>query len=104
MSDARIDKQAVRQALREVMDPEVGVNILDLGLIYQVLVGDKGLVKVEMTMTTPACPLGSLITDNVRESLQHVPGVDDVEVTLVWDPPWSPGMMTEEARRQLGWS
>ena len=93
----------VRNALREVIDPELGVNIVDLGLVYGVDV-DGARVRVTMTMTSPACPLGDHLKDLVGSSIRaRVPDVEDVEVELVWDPPWIPELMSEEARRQLGW-
>jgi metal-sulfur cluster biosynthetic enzyme len=98
-----IGREALEQALRSVMDPEVGVNVYDLGLIYDVLAGDRGDLRVRMTMTTPACPVGSLLAEQVGEALRELPGVGSVEVELVWDPPWSPELMKPAARRQLGW-
>ena len=90
--------------MQEVIDPEVGVNVFDLGLIYEVWVGG-GTVRVKMTMTTPACPMGSYLTDNVREILlRRFPSIEEVEVELVWDPPWEPDMISDEAKRQLGWA
>ncbi len=91
-------------ALRGVNDPEVGVNIVDLGLIYSTeVLGNK--VRIAMTMTTPACPMHSYLTEEVREAIisQHEE-VEDVNVELVWDPPWSPQMISEKGKRQLGWS
>lgn len=94
--------EAVLDALREVVDPEIGVNVVDLGLVYGVEVQD-GVVRVRMTMTSPACPLGSYLAGEARERiLAHVPGAVAVDVALVWEPPWDPGMMSDAARRQLG--
>lgn len=85
------------------MDPELGVNIVDLGLVYDV-VADGGKVSVAVTMTTPACPLHAYVLEAVEYVLRRdLPEVREVDVRLVWDPPWHPGMMTAEARRQLGW-
>lgn len=105
MSDA-ITAETVSAVLSRVIDPEVGINIVDLGLIYEVLVNEDGTeMQVRMTMTTPACPMGSHISHEVREALQqHWPELRRVEVELVWDPPWSNERLSEEARRQLGWS
>ena len=97
-------EQEILQALRGVNDPEVGVNIVDLGLVYSTEIqGDK--VRVLMTMTTPACPMHSYLTEEVREAIliQHEE-VEDVNVELVWDPPWSPQMISEKGKRQLGWT
>ena len=98
-----IERERLEQALRSVVDPEVGVNIYDLGLIYEVLAGDEGDLRVRMTMTTPACPVGALLADQVRDALRALPEVREVEVELVWEPLWSPERMSEAARRQLGW-
>ncbi len=95
--------EAVRAALRLVVDPEVGVNVVDLGLIYDVTVSG-GDVQVRMTMTTPACPLGEALTEQAEATVrQHVAGVRSVSVDLVWEPPWEPSMMSGEAKKQLGW-
>lgn len=96
-----ITECAVRDALREVIDPELGINIVDLGLVYDVEI-DDARIQVLMTMTTPACPLGGYLQDLAASTIQsRVPGARDVVVTLVWDPAWDPGMMSAEARRQL---
>lgn len=93
----------VLAALQGVNDPEVGVNIVDLGLIYSTEInGDR--VRVVMTMTTPACPMHSYLTQAVRSSiLDRFEAVSAVAVDLVWDPPWSPRMISAEGKRQLGW-
>ncbi len=92
----------VMEALRQVVDPELGINIVDLGLIYNVDVQD-GDVRVTMTMTTPGCPLvGNLLGMADMVIRQTVPGVTTVEVELVWDPPWDPTRMSEAAKIQLG--
>lgn len=94
----------VLEALRAVIDPELGVNIVDLGLVYSVEVRN-GEVLVKMTMTTPACPLGTFLTDMVEAAIwQSIPEVESVRVELVWDPPWHPGMMSQAAKEQFGWA
>jgi len=99
-----VEKGHIEKALKGVIDPEVGVNIVDLGLVYDYRI-EADRVVVVMTMTTPACPLGGYLMDEVRETLlREVPGVGEVAVDLVWEPAWEPSMMSEEARRQLGWS
>ena len=104
MSEIRPVEENIRTALREVIDPEVGMNVVDLGLIYGIEVTEKR-VRVTMTMTTPACPMGSYLTDRVTEAVQRaVPEAGDVEVDLVWDPPWGPHMMSDRARKHFGWS
>lgn len=96
-----ITETAVREALRQVIDPELGINIVDLGLVYGIGI-DGTLVRISMTMTTPACPLGGYLKDLVFSTLkQSVADVEDVEIDLVWQPPWSPEMMSAEAYRQL---
>lgn len=96
-------EEEVREALCTVDDPEVGMNIVDLGLVYGIHIA-RQLVRVELTMTTPACPLGDLITDNARRAVAAVlPQNVAVDVVLVWDPPWTPDRMSESARQTFGW-
>lgn len=92
---------AVIVALKEIYDPEIPVNIYDLGLIYNVEV-NEGHVLVTMTLTTPHCPVAESMPGEVELRVGSVPGVGDAEVNLVWDPPWSPANMTDEARLELG--
>jgi metal-sulfur cluster biosynthetic enzyme len=98
-----VKEEDVLQTLRGVNDPEVGVNIVDLGLIYSTEIHDES-VRIVMTMTTPACPMHSYLTEEVREAIlsQHEE-VENVNVELVWDPAWSPQMISEKGKRQLGW-
>jgi metal-sulfur cluster biosynthetic enzyme len=97
-------EEIIRAALREVIDPEVGMNVVDLGLIYGIEAAENH-AHITMTMTTPACPMGSYLTDSVREAAQRVlPEAGDIKVDLVWDPPWSPRMMSDHARKHFGWS
>ena len=97
------DDDAVREALRQVDDPEAGMNIVDLGLVYAVEVGDRS-VRVEMTMTTAACPMADMIVDNARRAVAGItPGDADIDIDLVWDPPWTPDKMTGIARDHFGW-
>ncbi|MCC7415572.1 MAG: metal-sulfur cluster assembly factor [Acidobacteria bacterium] len=96
-----ITEDAVREALREVIDPELGINIVDLGLVYGIEI-DGARVCVNMTMTSPACPLGGYLKDLVDSTLKwRVGGVEEVDINLVWDPPWDPDRMSEAATRQL---
>ena len=98
-----ISEGTVREALREVYDPELGVNVVDLGLIYGIEV-DGARVRVTMTLTTPGCPLHDTITEAVNEAVGYIiPGVESVDVNVVWDPRWSPEMMTAAGRQELGW-
>jgi metal-sulfur cluster biosynthetic enzyme len=89
-------------ALKTVIDPELGINIVDLGLVYHAARNPDG-IDIALTMTTPACPLGEMITEEIKLVLRdRFPDTPDVRVELVWDPPWSPELMSEESRRQLG--
>jgi metal-sulfur cluster biosynthetic enzyme len=100
-----ISEDAVRETLKQVIDPELFVNIIDLGLIYSVIiepVGEKENIKIEMTMTSPACPAGPQLIGQSKQVLGALEGVGEVEVRLVMTPPWSPDLMTEAARDQLG--
>ncbi len=94
--------ESVIEALREIFDPEIPVNIYDLGLIYGVEVGEGGDVSVAMTLTTPHCPVAESMPGEVELRVGAVPGVRDAEVNLVWDPPWDPAKMSDEARLELG--
>ncbi len=96
-------EEEVREALRSVDDPEVGMSIVDLGLVYRIDVSPER-IRVEMTMTTQACPMGDLITDNARRAVAAlVPDGVAVDVELVWEPPWTPDMMSESAKQTFGW-
>ena len=94
--------EAVVDALKEIYDPEIPVNIYDLGLIYGVEVDEDSDVTVTMTLTTPHCPVAETMPGEVELRAASVPGVRDAEVNLVWDPPWGPDKMTDEARLELG--
>ena len=94
--------ERVVEALREIYDPEIPVNIYDLGLIYGVDVTDEGHVAITMTLTTPHCPVAESMPAEVELRVSSVPGVRDAEVNLVWDPPWDPAKMSDEARLELG--
>ncbi len=95
-------QEDVVNALKEIYDPEIPVNIYDLGLIYGVEVSDESDVKVIMTLTTPNCPVAESMPAEVELRAGSVPGVRHAEVDLVWDPPWDPAKMTDEARLELG--
>src|SRR3954452_13782792 len=94
--------EPVLDALRTVHDPEIPVNIVELGLIYELAVKQGGLVYVEMTLTTPACPVAQSMPGEVENAVASVPGVSDVRVKLVWTPPWDRDRMSEEAKLELG--
>ena len=95
-------EQSVIGALKKVYDPEIPVNIYDLGLVYSVVVGDAGAVNVTMTLTAPACPVAGTLPGEVERVVRSVDGVSEAKVELVWDPPWNPGMMSKMARVMLG--
>jgi metal-sulfur cluster biosynthetic enzyme len=96
--------EPVEAALRRVVDPEVALTIVDVGLVYGVSIDDGGGARVRLTMTSAACPVADVIVDDVAAELERVlpPGMP-VDVDLVWEPPWTPAMMSERARRFMGW-
>ena len=101
MITSPINDELVLETLRQVIDPEIGVNIVDLGLIYQVAYAE-GKLNVTMTLTTPGCPMHDSIADGVRNILLSLDGVNVVDVQVVWDPPWRPSMMTDAGRELTG--
>ena len=104
MSVAETDALAarVREALRLVIDPELGNNIIELGLVYYVSVGEGAAASIVMTTTTRGCPATAYLKDGARDSARTVPGIESVDVALTYDPPWTPEMMTPAARLRLG--
>lgn len=104
LASGQPDPRTLRELLREVYDPEIGVNIVDLGLVYDVRLSADGMVAIRMTLTTPGCPLGGYIEDEIRDTLRDVPGVSGVDLRIVWEPAWDPdAMMSEAAKLALGW-
>lgn len=101
MNDTALRGKVI-EALRSVFDPEIPVNIYDLGLIYQLNVDASGAVDVQMTLTAPGCPVAQTFPATVEERLREVPGVTAASVELVWDPPWSQDRMSDEVKLQLG--
>lgn len=98
-----ITKEAILNELRNVIDPEININIVDLGLIYDVIIDQTlGKVEVKMTLTTPGCPLSMVFEEWVPEAVRKVPGVKDVSINLVWEPAWSPDKISDETKEQLG--
>ena len=96
-------EQQVFQALRNCYDPEIPLNIVDLGLVYQVHIeGDQ--VDIKMTLTAPGCPLHATISRSVQREVEKVEGVKQARVEVVWQPPWTPDRMSPEAKKKLGWS
>jgi metal-sulfur cluster biosynthetic enzyme len=98
-----LSEERIRDALRHVVDPELGINIVDLGLVYDIDISPEGVVHVEYTLTTMGCPIGPLIEHQMQSLLEGVPGVSEFEAEMVLRPPWSPEMMSEEAKAALGY-
>ena len=97
----KVTEDALIAAIGTVYDPEIPVNIYELGLIYAIDIHDDGKVKVEMTLTAPGCPSAQELPEQVRNAVLTVPGVNEAEVETVWDPPWDPSRMSEDARLSL---
>jgi len=95
-------ENGIVEALKKVFDPEIPVNIYELGLIYDVDIQEGGKVQVRMTLTSPGCPVAGSLPGEVKAKVEAVPGVASAEIDLVWDPAWNPSMMSEAARLQLG--
>jgi FeS assembly SUF system protein len=92
----------VLDALRTCYDPEIPVNVYELGLVYEVTVDDTGMVAIKMTLTSPHCPAVQSLPAEIESKVKAISGVTDVKIDLVWDPPWDPSKMSEAARLQLG--
>lgn len=101
MNPQLIDEAAILQTLRHVIDPELGCNIVDLGLVYSISIMENK-VSVVMTLTTPGCPMHDSIQWGVQNALLNLEGVDNAQVEVVWDPPWNPSMMTDAGRAATG--
>ncbi len=97
-----VKKEDVLEALRGVIDPEIGLDVVSLGLVYGVDISEEGDVNVKMTMTFMGCPLTAMITEDAKYAIQAVKGVKSVNVEIVWDPPWTPDMIDPELRAKLG--
>jgi metal-sulfur cluster biosynthetic enzyme len=96
-------KDQIIEVLKPIQDPEIRIGVVDLGLIYDVIIGDDGVVKVKMTLTTPACPYGEMLISMVHREVEQLEGVTKVEVILVWDPVWDPKeMCSDYAKDMLG--
>jgi FeS assembly SUF system protein len=95
-------RERVEDVLRSVYDPEIPVSIYELGLVYDIDITDGGVVRIQMTLTAPSCPVAGVIPGEVEAKLRDIEGVTDAEVELVWDPPWDPSRMSEAARLELG--
>ncbi|OGY81437.1 MAG: hypothetical protein A3F54_02050 [Candidatus Kerfeldbacteria bacterium RIFCSPHIGHO2_12_FULL_48_17] len=97
----KITKKMVEEELKNVLDPELHVSIIDLGLVYGIDVGKDNVVTITMTLTTPACPLGPQLMQDIRAALEVIDEVKDVKIEFVWEPVWSVAMMSDEAKDQL---
>jgi FeS assembly SUF system protein len=97
-----VTKDEVVTVLKDCYDPEIPINIWDLGLVYDINVLDDGNVGIKMTLTAPGCMMGGMIAEEVKSKIKAMSGVKDAKVELVWDPPWSPDKMSEEAKAQMG--
>ncbi len=100
--DTEALKEGIVAAMREIFDPEIPVNIYDLGLIYEINADPDGVVEVEMTLTTPGCPVAATFPGTVEDAVRNVPGVTAAHVELVWDPPWNPDNMSDAVKLELG--
>ncbi len=98
----QLQPELIREMLKDVIDPELGVNIVDLGLVYDLNISEENDVEIVMTLTSMGCPLGPIITQEAQQALSGLMGVGDVSVRIVWSPPWSPERMSEDARDELG--
>ena len=101
MSKTALEANIV-MALRQVYDPEIPVNVYDLGLIYEIAVDEEHVVNIKMTLTAPNCPIADVVVESVAEAVRDVPGVTDVAIELVFEPEWNKEMMSEEAKIELG--
>ncbi|MEJ9280908.1 metal-sulfur cluster assembly factor [Ureibacillus thermosphaericus] len=95
-------KESILGALENVIDPELGIDIVNLGLVYDVDMDDEGVCKITMTLTSLGCPLGPVIVDQIKTVLSELPEVKDVDVNIVWNPPWNKDMMSRYAKMALG--
>ena len=103
MTSGNFNAETVRKALSSVIDPEIGINIVDIGLVYRIEIRERR-VEVDMTRTSPACPMGEMLREDVEAALDRcLPDGHELDLRLVWEPAWSPDMMSDSAREQLGW-
>ncbi len=101
-TETKTTEDNVRDALREVYDPELGINLVDLGLIYEISV-ENGVADITQTLTSPGCPMGPEIVTNVRRAVSQFDDIEDVQVHIVFSPPWHPSMMSDDAKDELGY-
>ncbi len=97
-----VSKDEIITVLKDCYDPEIPINIWDLGLVYDINVQDDGNIGIKMTLTAPGCMMGGMIAEEVKSKIKAMSGVKDAKVELVWEPPWTPDKMSEEAKAQMG--
>jgi FeS assembly SUF system protein len=102
MDKKKILEDAVTNVVKTIYDPEIPVNVYELGLIYDIRINDHNNIEVDMTLTTPNCPVAESLPQEVKNKIQLIAGVGEVEVIMVWEPPWDKEMMSEEAKFELG--
>lgn len=102
MAESTLTDESIIDALKNVHDPEMGVNIVDLGLVYRLDVEDNGDIMVYMTFTSPGCPAGPEIKKGVKDELEGLEGSSEVKIQIVWNPPWSPAMISQDGLDELG--
>lgn len=100
--NTKLTEEMILEKLKEVIDPEIGIDVVNLGLIYELKINPDNIVYVKMTMTTPGCPLTLWLLQAVEQKILEIPGVKDVEVELTFDPPWTPDRISEEVKKRLG--
>ena len=99
----KLTKELILETIRPVNDPDLGMSLVDMGLIYDIKIGKKGKIKIKMTLTSPACPIGDILISQIRSEILLLDGVTDVDIEMVWDPPWNPEeMATDEVKDALG--
>lgn len=96
-----VTEESVYEAIKEIIDPEIGINIVDMGLIYEVDINDT-IIDITMTLTSPGCPAGGQLVNGTQQVAKQLDGVEEVNVSVVWTPRWTPEMMSEEAKDELG--
>ena len=99
----KVQQNEINDVLKTVYDPEIPVDIFNLGLIYDISIDDFNNVKILMTLTSPGCPVAGSLVEEVKNKVKNIPGVNSADVELVWDPPWSPDLMSDAAKLQLGY-
>lgn len=100
--NTKLTEEMILEKLKEVIDPEIGIDVVNLGLIYELKINPDNIVYVKMTMTTPGCPLTLWLLQAVEQKILEIPGVKDAEIELTFDPPWTPDRISEEVKKRLG--